>query len=246
MKTNMIFAFVAVLIAATLASCSDDDQGIYFTQQELIGDIATGKQLVVNSLEVYRDHQSGCTVCGGYGTMKAVSSDEKVATAQIQQSGGETYLTVTGTGNGKATITVADQSGNSASLTVSVTSLPLTTYVRVESEVVVTGVEDSVAQVIKEVVSKGFSQEYRFELEEMPTNTGTVASYLYAYDASGQWLYTLHGTRLTTDGTYGFVIAGSTADYPCRLFADTLVFDLTDGFKKKFPAASVQLIMRLQ
>ena len=46
MKFRMIFIALAALLC--LASCSDDDSGIQLTEDEVTGDIITGKQIVIN------------------------------------------------------------------------------------------------------------------------------------------------------------------------------------------------------
>ena len=53
MKIRMIFMALTALLCLT--SCSDDDPGIQLTEDELIGDINTGKQIVINTLtNLYR------------------------------------------------------------------------------------------------------------------------------------------------------------------------------------------------
>lgn len=58
MKFRMIFMALAALLC--LASCSDDDSGIQLTEDEVTGDIITGKQIVINTLTTYTD--GGCKV----------------------------------------------------------------------------------------------------------------------------------------------------------------------------------------
>ena len=58
MKIRMIFMALAALLC--LASCSDDDSGIQLTEDEVVGDIITGKQIVINTLTTYTD--GGCKV----------------------------------------------------------------------------------------------------------------------------------------------------------------------------------------
>lgn len=53
MKMRMIFMALAALLC--LASCSADDSGIQLTEDEVIGDINTGKQIVINTLTTYTD-----------------------------------------------------------------------------------------------------------------------------------------------------------------------------------------------
>lgn len=58
MKFRMIFMALAALLC--LASCSDDYSGIQLTEDEVVGDINTGKQIVINTLTTYTD--GGCKV----------------------------------------------------------------------------------------------------------------------------------------------------------------------------------------
>ena len=60
---KQIYFLCSVLALAgvvLLASCSDDD-GLYFTQNEVIGDIITGKQIRLegNTLKVYTTEVGG-------------------------------------------------------------------------------------------------------------------------------------------------------------------------------------------
>ena len=53
MKIRMILMALAALLC--LASRSDDDSGIQLTDDEVLGDISTGKQIVINTLtNLYR------------------------------------------------------------------------------------------------------------------------------------------------------------------------------------------------
>lgn len=52
MKFKMILIALTALLS--LASCGDDDSGIQLTQDEIIGDINTGKKIVINSLPPIR------------------------------------------------------------------------------------------------------------------------------------------------------------------------------------------------
>ena len=53
MKIRMILMALAALLC--LASCSEDDSGIQLTEDEVLGDIITGKQIVINTLtNLYR------------------------------------------------------------------------------------------------------------------------------------------------------------------------------------------------
>lgn len=62
MKIRMISMALAALLC--LASCSDDDSGIQLTEDEVVGDIITGKQIVINTLTTYTDSGSKVNVNG--------------------------------------------------------------------------------------------------------------------------------------------------------------------------------------
>ena len=55
MKIRMILMALAALLC--LASCSDDDSGIQLTEDEVTGDIITGKQIVINTKPWQHYHQ---------------------------------------------------------------------------------------------------------------------------------------------------------------------------------------------
>ena len=56
MKIKMILIALTALLS--LASCGDDDSGIQLTQDEIIGDINTGKKIVITSLTTYTESSS--------------------------------------------------------------------------------------------------------------------------------------------------------------------------------------------
>lgn len=72
MKIRMILMALAALLCLT--SCSDDDSGIQLTEDEVIGDIITGKQIVINTLTTYTDGVCKVNVNGAKGKVSATSS----------------------------------------------------------------------------------------------------------------------------------------------------------------------------
>lgn len=118
MKFRMIFIALAALLC--LASCSDDDSGIQLTEDEVIGDIITGKQIVINTLTTYTDSGSKVNVNGAKGKVSATSSDDSVAKVSCSSNESEREIYVSGVSEGNATITVTDSDGNSAILKVEV------------------------------------------------------------------------------------------------------------------------------
>jgi len=97
------------------------------------GDILTGKEVSVKSMSVYGGYSYGCQVCGFSGSLRAASSDESVATAEISTTGDATYLEVRGRGEGCAVITVSDAAGQTATMPVSVKPLNRCKYERTDA-----------------------------------------------------------------------------------------------------------------
>lgn len=118
MKIRMISMALAALLC--LASCSDDDSGIQLTEDEVVGDIITGKQIVINTLTTYTDSGSKVNVNGAKGKVSATSSDDSVAKVSCSSKESEKEIYVSGVSEGNATITVTDSDGNSAILKVEV------------------------------------------------------------------------------------------------------------------------------
>ena len=79
MKIRMIFMALAALLC--LASCSDDDSGIQLTEDEVTGDIITGKQIVK-------------------GKVSATSSDDSVAKVSGSSKESEKEIYVSGVSEG--------------------------------------------------------------------------------------------------------------------------------------------------
>ena len=98
MKIRMIFMALAALLC--LASCSDDDSGIQLTEDEVIGDIITGKQIVINTLTTYTDSGSKVNVKNTKGKVSATSSDDSVAKVSCSSNELEKEIYVSGVSEG--------------------------------------------------------------------------------------------------------------------------------------------------
>ena len=94
MKIRMISMALAALLC--LASCSDDDSGIQLTQDEIIGDINTGKKIVITSLTTYTESSSKVNVNGAKGKISATSSDESIAKVSCSTNEAEKEIYVSG------------------------------------------------------------------------------------------------------------------------------------------------------
>ena len=121
MKTKALWGLWLLLFTLGAVACSDD--GIYFTQDEIVeGDIMTGKQvrLVDNTLVVYTGMSGSVNIQGGKGDCTAKSANTEVATVTESNYGGSHMVLVTGNAIGNTIITVTDSKGNSSSFAVTV------------------------------------------------------------------------------------------------------------------------------
>ena len=98
MKIKMILIALTALLC--LASCSDDDSGIQLTEDEVIGDIITGKQIVINTLTTYTDSGSKVNVNIHKGKVSATSSDDSVAKVSCSSNESEKEIYVSGVSEG--------------------------------------------------------------------------------------------------------------------------------------------------
>lgn len=118
MKIKMILIALTALLS--LASCGDDDSGIQLTQDEIIGDINTGKKIVITSLTTYTESSSKVNVNGAKGKISATSSDESIAKVSCSTNEAEKEIYVSGVSVGNTSITITDSDGNIAVLKVEV------------------------------------------------------------------------------------------------------------------------------
>ncbi|MBQ8520646.1 MAG: hypothetical protein IJ456_04590 [Bacteroides sp.] len=177
MKTmKKLFGLLLMLgLIRGLTGCSNDDE-IYFTQDEIVqGDIATGKEIKVKTLEVGTTESQSVYVRGGKGDL-TVSTDPLVVECRLEQSSGKWYLVIKGITAGEAVITVTDSEGNSSSLSVSVIDVERlwkkTTYfqnLRIERKCMVRGVSpaDS-AVIVSSVLSNDKEASYVVKMRTFP------------------------------------------------------------------------------
>lgn len=111
---------IALTALLSLASCGDDDSGIQLTQDEIIGDINTGKKIMITSLTTYTESSSKVNVNGAKGKISATSSDESIAKVSCSTNEAEKEIYVSGVSVGNTTITITDSDGNTAVLKVEV------------------------------------------------------------------------------------------------------------------------------
>ena len=165
MKIKMILIALTALLS--LAGCGDDDSGIQLTQDEIIGDINTGKKIVITSLTTYTESSSKVNVNGAKGKISATSSDESIAKVSCSTNEAEKEIYVSGVSVGNTTITITDSDGNTAVLKVEVKDwttlweLSRTMYV-VDRKCLVEGVssEDSAAIAADAIENDKYNKYY--------------------------------------------------------------------------------------
>lgn len=115
MKRKVYFLLI-MLFALTMAGCSDDDKGIYFTKDEVEGDIRTGKQVGIegNTVDVYTTEQNSVNVQGASGKITASSEDEGIVKIIACDNSETKKVVFMGVAEGKAKIVVTDEKGNTA------------------------------------------------------------------------------------------------------------------------------------
>ena len=168
MKAKIYFLAMA-FVALLMVGCSDDENGIRLTEDEIIGDINTGKQVGIknNSLVIYTTEGSTVNVQGAKGKVTAQSSDEHVVTVtcihETGQYGKDERVSLTAVAVGKAIVTVADEDGNEAKLAVEVKDVETLwkvsgIFALSQKKCLVEGVskEDSLAIVSEAIASKPY------------------------------------------------------------------------------------------
>ena len=118
MKTKMILMALTALLS--FASCSKNDSGIQLTEDEIVGDINTGKKIAITALTVYKYGSSKVNVNGANGKISATSSDENIVKVSCSTNEAEKEIYVNAVSVGNATVTITDSEGNSATLKVEV------------------------------------------------------------------------------------------------------------------------------
>lgn len=235
MKTRLFFAILSILFIATIVSCSDDDEpSIYFTQDDIIGDINTGKQKTITAMSVYNGYTAGCSVCGYQGKVTAKSSDENIATATISHGRGGMLLSVEGKATGKAIVTVSDEAGQTATLQVSVSTLPRKKYLCKRSTITVNAANPADAEEIKLAITDSIANMHYLEIEKTPTMPDSNSWRLYIYNSSSQLINELHGFKLGEGGNFEFSQPDSEISYNLQ-FSDTEInIDLTPLYMLKY------------
>ena len=245
MKIRMILMALAALLC--LASCSDDDSRIQLTEDEVIGDINTGKQIVINTLTTYTDSGSKVNVNGAKGKVSATSSDDSVAKVSCSSNESEKELYVSGVSEGNATITVTDSDGNSAILKVEVKNwtarwkIYRTMYV-VDRKCLVEGVssEDSAAIAADAIENDKYYKYYTFR---NPTYNyfGVKTKRLTIADSEGntrmEGVLNIQQNADNTEVWYLLPFKDYREVVLATFYSDgeSIFKDVTDNYKKTYP-----------
>ncbi len=119
----LILVWLAVM-GLLMVSCGDDE-GLRFTKDEVVGgDVLTGRQIPLahNELNVYTTEEGSVNVQGASGTVSAVSSDAQIATVRCINEG-QRIVVVHGVKEGKVSVSVTDDKGQTATFVAVITDV---------------------------------------------------------------------------------------------------------------------------
>lgn len=118
MKLTKFFLMAIIALMVPLAGC--EDREIYFTTDEVVGDIITGNQIrldnpVITSMEAIK-----VNVQNAKGNVTATSSDTEIAEVEVYKYQYRyPELTISLKKQGDVSILVKDEDGNTATLCIS-------------------------------------------------------------------------------------------------------------------------------
>ena len=262
MKAKIYFLAMA-FVALLMVGCSDDD-GIRLTQDEIIGDINTGKQVGIknNSLVIYTTEEATVNVQGAKGKVAAQASDEKVVTVtcihETGQYGKDERVSLKAVAVGKAIVTVTDEDGNEAKLAVEVKDVEelwhtVAVAVTGQKRCIVEGVskEDSLAIASDAIASKPY-QAFRLKRRDYYNGDNFTVYRLQILDAQKNVLVDgYYRTEDNEDHSIRYFYVKNRDNETLESFYSRpqygLLFfwDLTDKYKKKtYPQVTrVELVM---
>ena len=252
MKAKIYFLAMA-FVALLMVGCSDDD-GIRLTQDEVIGDINTGKQVGIknNSLVIYTTEGSIVNVQGAKGKVMAQSSDESVVTVtcihETGQYGKDERVSLQAVAVGKAIVTVTDEDGNEAKLAVEVKNVEelwkSSVYAVSQKQCLVEGVskEDSLSIASDAIASKPYKA---IKVKSRDYNNGAFSTvYHLQFFGEGQNNVLVEGLLVReynddNSKTYCHVNNrdGETVEsfYIRPKLGSIFFWDLTDKYKEAYP-----------
>lgn len=246
------FYLVMMLFALTMVSCSDDDKGIYFTEDEVQGDMLTGKQVGIkdNTLNVYTTEQNSVNVQGASGKISATSEDENIAKVVACDNTDEKRVHVQGVTVGKTKITVTDEKGNSAQFIVDVKDVETAWSEGTPIEVIdvkcrVDGVskEDSTA-IASEVIAQN---KYKYFLIQSRSYEPFLIRRLKIMDEQKNVLVEglFYGERDNSTGTTTYYVREYKSENILEQFIIApryLIFDRTEQYKERYPSVKRVLL----
>ncbi len=130
--TGIIPIFFFILLCS---SCKDD--GIYFTENYVIGDIVTEEEIQLESNMIMLSYNSGKTINirGNKGECKAISSDAGIVKAEVYNGYRKSVSISIVKPRATATVTVQDESGQTATLEIITVDSEIRLYDRQLSDV---------------------------------------------------------------------------------------------------------------
>lgn len=249
-----IFYFLMMLFALTMVGCSDDDKGIYFTEDEVVqGDILTGKQVGIkdNTLNVYTTEQNSVNVQGASGKISATSEDEGIAKVVACDNTDEKRVHVLGVSVGKTKITVTDEKGNSAQFIVNVKDVETAWSEGTPIDVIgvkcrVDGVskEDSAA-IASEVIAQN---KYKYFLIQSRSYESFLVQRLKIMDEQKHVLVEglFYGERDNSTGTTTYYVREYKGETVLESFtvipSRYIIFDRTEQYKERYPSVKRVLL----
>lgn len=245
-----IYYLVMLLFALTVMGCSDDDKGIYFTEDEVLGDILTGKQVGIkdNTLHVYTTEQNSLNVQGASGKITATSENENIAKIVACDNSDVKRVHILGVSVGKTKITVTDEKGNTASFIANVEDVETAWSGSTPMEVIdvkcrVDGVskEDSAA-IAADAIAKN---KYKYFLIQSRSYIPFSVYRIKFMDEQKKVLVegNYYGKKEASTGTTTYFVKeyeGETILESFVISTNYLIFDRTEQYKEHYP--SVQLV----
>lgn len=257
-----------LLSISGLWACSDDNDEIYFTQDEIVeGDILTGKQLSVgNSVTVYTNMSDYVNVQGAKGKISAVSANAKIASVQVLNAAYEARpisdksILVKGTAVGNTVVTVTDEDGHYATLNIEVKDekalwSPVAEYTKIsliEDDVLITGATPQQEAAIRTDLLVRKTHEHKFLLMKwIPAPFITTFFRMYVYDAGGNLLYELRQGYRTMENNVtlyavdkdGNLLKSYTFTEKEEYGTLLLCEDVTEDYKELYPDVKVEVRM---
>jgi hypothetical protein len=173
-----IFGLISfAMCCISFMSCSNDNEGISFSQDELIGDIATGKQEGIKNNSVTLGVGLGkiIHINGASGDCTAHSADANIVTSTVVK-GSPMNLIINSINMGNTTVTVTDANGNTAQLMVEVNAKVNQYILRIVS-FTVEGVNKADSIAIVNDLQNRYGSLSRLCLEYLTSNKGNARLY---------------------------------------------------------------------